>query len=87
MSRSVADSIGRFVAAVLGGATLSVPVIIMALHTSRTARSTTVCAAVLLFALMLSVGTRGTNQEIHRLGATAAYAAVTVVYIGTAGAT
>jgi hypothetical protein len=76
------DTLGRLIIAVLGGAALLVPIIIMTDRIKQKWRLVTVGVAVAIFGLVLSIGTRATNQEI--LGASAAYAAVMVVYIGTA---
>jgi hypothetical protein len=76
------DRLGRLIVAILGGAALLTPMMIMTYRTSQTARLITVSVAVIVFGLILSLGTKSTNQEI--LGGSAAYAAVLVVYIGTA---
>jgi len=54
---------------------------IMTFKVSRTARLTTVCVATLVFAYCM-VFISSNRQEI--VAATAAYAAVMVVYVGTA---
>lgn len=82
-SSTVVDNIARFIIGVLGGGALLGPMIIMTFHKSQTARLITVSVAVLIFGFLLSVSTKAANQEI--LGATAAYAAVMVVYIGSVG--
>ncbi|KAF2094139.1 hypothetical protein NA57DRAFT_80556 [Rhizodiscina lignyota] len=82
---SVVDGFGRLIMAVLGGASLLVPMLIMTFFKSQTARLVTVSVAVLLFGIILSIGTRASNQEL--LAATAAYTAVMVVYVGSANDT
>ena len=79
---TVVDVFGRLIMAVLGGASLLVPMLIMTFLKSRTARLVTVSVAVFVFGFILSIGTRASNQEL--LGATAAYTAVMVVYVGSA---
>jgi hypothetical protein len=71
-----------FVMALLAGAALLVPMIIMTFRTSRTARLITVSVATYLFSLLVAFGTEASSRET--LSVTAAYAAVMVVYIGTA---
>lgn len=78
----VIDVISRFLVAFVGGGALLAPMLIMTYHTSQSARLITVCVAVLVFGFLFAIGTRATNQEV--LAASAAYAAVMVVYIGSA---
>ncbi|KAK5121888.1 hypothetical protein LTR85_004459 [Meristemomyces frigidus] len=80
--RNYTDLFQRSVIAVSGGVSLLVPVIIMTFTTSRAARLIVVSVTVLLFSLFMAVGTPATNENL--LTATAAYAAVMVVYVGTA---
>ena len=76
------DKLTRFIIAFTGGAALVVPMLIMSLpSTHRTKSLTTVSVAVTLFALLMSVGIRASNSET--LIATATYAAVLVVFVGT----
>lgn len=79
---SISDMVSWTCTAFFGGAFLLTPMIIMTFRTSRTARLVTVCVATLLFAMFMGCGTSARKQDI--LGATAAYAAVMVVYVGTA---
>jgi len=69
-----------------GGMALIAPTLIMALHPSLTTRLVTTCVATLLFALALAVGAEGASGK-DVLAATAAYAAVLVVFLGTSMAT
>ena len=76
------DKLTRFIIAFMGGASLVVPMLIMSLpSTNRTKSLVTVSVAVTLFALLLSSGMRTSNSET--LVATATYAAVLVVFVGT----
>jgi len=78
----IKDVVPRFLIANIGGATLLVPMIIMSFATSKAAHLIVTCIFVLGFAFVFSISARATNQEL--LGATAAYAAVLVVYVGVA---
>lgn len=75
------DGVARVLVALVGGASLVVPLIMMTYLTSQTARLIIVSAFVFVFSILVGVATKGTNQEV--LGATAAYAAVLVVFVGT----
>ena len=76
------DKLARFIIAFTGGAALVVPILITSLPSIHRAKSLiTVSIAVTLFASMMSVGTRASNSET--LAATATYAAVLVVFVGT----
>ena len=76
------DKLTRFIIAFTGGAALVVPMVIMSLPSlDRTKSLITVSIAVTLFASMMSVGIRASNSET--LVATATYAAVLVVFVGT----
>ncbi|ETI27969.1 hypothetical protein G647_00418 [Cladophialophora carrionii CBS 160.54] len=76
------DKMTRFIVAFTGGASLVVPMLIMSLpSTNQTKSLTTVSVAVTLFALLLSMGVRTDNS--NTLVATATYAAVLVVFVGT----
>jgi hypothetical protein len=75
------DALARFILAVIGGASLIVPMIIMTLHPSQAKSLITTSVAVIFFSFFMSVGIKSTNQDT--LGATAAYAAVLVVFVGT----
>ncbi|KAK3321857.1 hypothetical protein B0H66DRAFT_601339 [Apodospora peruviana] len=77
------DRLARFLIALVGGCFLIVPMVIMALDPSQTKSLVTVALAVLLLILLLPFGIRVSNVET--LGATATYAAVLVVFVGTTG--
>jgi hypothetical protein len=67
-----------------GGASLIVPMLIMSFDPSRNKSLIVVSVSVLIFAVFLSSGIHASNQET--LAATATYAAVLVVFVGTSGA-
>ena len=72
----------RIVMAMFGGIALIGPVLIMTLHKSRNTSLITVSVATFVFALVLAVGaTDSAGKDV--LGATAAYAAVLIVFVGT----
>ena len=76
------DRLARFIMAFIGGASLVVPMLVMSLPTAnRTKSLITVSLAVTIFAALMSLGIRATNPET--LVATATYAAVLVVFVGT----
>lgn len=76
------DKLTRFIIAFAGGALLVVPMLIMSIPSrDKTKSLVTVSVAVTLFASMMSVGIRASNSET--LVATATYAAVLVVFVGT----
>ena len=76
------DKLARFILAFTGGAALVVPVLIMSLpRVDQTKTLVTVSVAVTLFAALMSVGIRASNAET--LVATATYAAVLVVFVGS----
>lgn len=74
------DKLARFLIAIIAGATLVVPMLIMIFDKSETKNIITVSAAVAIFSLVLSFGIRTTNAETF-VG-TATYAAVLVVFLG-----
>jgi hypothetical protein len=72
----------RIIMAMFGGVALIGPMLIMTLHQSKNTSLITVSVATFIFALILAVGaTDSTGKDV--LGATAAYAAVLVVFVGT----
>ena len=76
------DKMARFIIAFMGGAALVVPMLIMSLpSTNKTKSLITVSLAVTLFAAMISLAMRANNTET--LVATATYAAVLIVFVGT----
>lgn len=75
------DIMARFTIAIAGGASLIVPMVIMALSPSQMKSLVTVPVAVVVFSLMLAFSIRAAN--IETLVSTARYAAVLVVFVGT----
>ncbi|KAI1485154.1 hypothetical protein F5X96DRAFT_674917 [Biscogniauxia mediterranea] len=75
------DRIARFLVGVVGGASLIVPLLIMAFDSSLTKTMITVCTVVVLFALAVSLLFELDNKDT--VTATATYAAVLVVFVGT----
>ncbi|KAM0273859.1 hypothetical protein ACHAQH_008191 [Verticillium albo-atrum] len=75
------DRLCRFIIALTGGGFLVGPMMIMALRPSLTKSLITVSAALVIFSIVLSFGIRVSN--IETLVATATYAAVLVVFVGT----
>jgi hypothetical protein len=61
-----------------------VPMLIMSIHSSQLKSLVTVSGAVVLFALCISLVFKADNRET--LTATATYAAVLMVFVGTSGA-
>lgn len=75
----------RVLMGLFGGVALISPVLVMVLHPSRNINLITVSVATILFAVLLAIGASdGTGKDV--LAATAAYAAVLVVFLGTSGA-
>jgi hypothetical protein len=74
------DNFARVLFALFGGLFLLVPMIAMAYITSKRYLLVTAVIFVLTFALSLGYFSKGSNQEL--VGATAAYAAVLVVFVG-----
>jgi uncharacterized membrane protein len=92
MSRTVARKASeskqlgiRFGMASAGGLVLIGPMLIMANLQTKTASLVTTCIAMVLFAAGITFGTQLKPDQV--LGATAAYAAVLVVFIGTSFST
>jgi uncharacterized protein DUF6594 len=78
----VINIMSRVIIAVLGSAAMLAPILIMTDLSKQKDRVITVSVSVIIFGLVLSFGSRPSNQEI--LAASAAYTAVLVVYVGTA---
>ncbi|KAK0619026.1 hypothetical protein B0T14DRAFT_518430 [Immersiella caudata] len=75
------DRLARLLIALISGSFLIAPMVIMSFDPSQTKSLVTVASAVLLFILVLSFGIRVSN--IETMVATATYAAVLVVFVGT----
>lgn len=77
------DTLARFIVAITGGLSLVIPMLVMRLGETLAKSLTTVSVAVVLFSALTSLMFKASNVET--LGATAAYAAVLVVFVGTSG--
>ena len=75
------DTLARFIVAITGGLSLVVPMLVMRVHEHLKKSLITVSVAVLLFSALTSLMFKASNVET--LAATAAYAAVLVVFVGT----
>ena len=75
------DRFAQFLLALLRGGSLIIPMLIMSIHASKTKSLITVSVATSIFSFVLSVALRLQNNDV--LAATAPYAAVLVVFIGT----
>ena len=73
---------GRVAMALFGGVSLIVPMLVMTLHPSRNTSLITTSVATFVFAIALAIGATDTAGK-DVLAATAAYAAVLVVFVGT----
>ncbi|KAE9366537.1 hypothetical protein N431DRAFT_445261 [Stipitochalara longipes BDJ] len=78
---SFVDRLVKFLLALVGGASLIVPMLIMSFHASKTKSLVTVSIATFVFSFVLAMALRLKINDV--LGATAAYAAVLVVFVGT----
>jgi VIT1/CCC1 family predicted Fe2+/Mn2+ transporter len=76
--------LSRFKMALFGGLALIVPMLIMKLHTTLLTQLLTTCLFVLFVAVVLAYFLKGAETK-DVLGATAAYAAVLVVFVGPTG--
>lgn len=77
---SIIDVLARQIVAFLGGICLVIPLIMTTFLASVGARFVIVCCCVLLFSFFIGIATKASNED---LGATAAYTAVLVVFVGT----
>ncbi|CCD47293.1 hypothetical protein BofuT4_P004520.1 [Botrytis cinerea T4] len=77
------DKLARFIVASTGGLSLIVPMLIMRIGENLTKSLVTTSIAVVLFAGITSLVLRANNTET--VAATATYAAVLVVFVGTSG--
>lgn len=73
---------GHVALALIGGAGLLGPMILMEFYTSRNVRLIVVSVATMLFGIVFGVVS---SSKENILAGTAAYAAVMVVYVGSAG--
>jgi hypothetical protein len=79
------DRLARFLIGTAGGCSLIVPMLIMIFDQSLTKSLITTSVAVILFALVLSLVFETDNKDT--ITATATYAAVLVVFVGTSANT
>lgn len=75
------DRFAQLILALIGGGSLIVPMLVMSIHASKTKSLITVSVATFIFSFLLSMALRLQNNDV--LAATAAYAAVLVVFVGT----
>jgi hypothetical protein len=78
-----AEMLQRIIAAICGGALLVAPMLIMAIHPSKTKSLATSSTFVFVFGLGLAFFSASKASEL--LAATAAYAALLVVFVGVSG--
>jgi hypothetical protein len=71
----------RFLMAMIGGLALVIPMLVMTYFPGKNVSVVTTSAAMLIFAAVITLGTQLAPDQV--LGATAAYAAVLVVFVGT----
>ena len=71
----------RFLMATVGGLALIIPMLVMTYFPGKNVSVVTTSAAMLIFAAVITLGTQLAPDQV--LGATAAYAAVLVVFVGT----
>lgn len=71
----------RFLMATVGGLALILPMLVMTFFPGRNVSVITTSVAMLIFAALITLGTELKPDQV--LGATAAYAAVFVVFVGT----
>jgi VIT1/CCC1 family predicted Fe2+/Mn2+ transporter len=72
----------RLTMALFGGVALIAPMLIMSLHQSLKVALITTSVATVLFGIIIGFGAKDSSGK-DVLGATAAYAAVLVVFVGT----
>jgi hypothetical protein len=77
------DVLARFVIGTAGGCALIVPMVVMVLDASLTKSLVTTSVALVLFALVLGLVFETSNKDT--ITATATYAAVLAVFVGTGG--
>ncbi|GAB7334730.1 hypothetical protein MBLNU13_g06662t1 [Cladosporium sp. NU13] len=71
----------RFLMAVTGGLALLIPMLVMTYFPGKNVSVVTTSVAMLIFAIVITLATQLAPDQV--LGATAAYAAVLVVFVGT----
>lgn len=79
----IAEFCARFMFAAMAGASLIIPLIFLVTQTGKEAHIITVAVFIVIFSLLLSLLFKASTQEI--MTASAAYAAVLVVFISNNG--
>lgn len=82
LERSLEAKWKRFWMSIFGGVALIAPMLLMVLHNDRTTALATTSGSVLLFAIIVAVFTEAPPDIT--IGAVSAYAAVLVVFVGSA---
>ena len=77
----IVNRLATFIIALIGGVSLVAPMVVLVYLRSMTLKTVAISVSVLIFAAILAVFTQAKNQEL--LAATAAYAAVLVVFVGS----
>lgn len=80
---AIEDKIKRFFIALFGGLAVVIPILVVSFNPSQTKSLITVSVSVLLVSLLIAALSNASYQEL--IMATAAYAAVLVVFVGTGG--
>ena len=75
----LAEVITRFVIAILAGAFLVVPLIVLSHQSSNKSHLITVSVCIVVFSLLISLASKASNEQT--MAASAGYAAVLVVFI------
>ncbi len=75
----LAEMITRFVVAMLAGAFLVVPLIVLSHQSSSETHLVTVSLCIVIFSLLVSLASKASNEQT--MAASAGYAAVLVVFI------
>ena len=75
----LAEIITRFVVALLAGAFLVIPLILLSNQSSSQTHLITVSTCIVIFSLLVSLASKASNEQI--MGASAGYAAVLVVFL------
>jgi hypothetical protein len=75
----IAEFSARFIFALIAGSSLIIPLVSLINQTRKTTQVATTVSFIVLFSLLVSLLSKASNQEI--MAATAAYAAVLVVFI------
>lgn len=77
----IAEFLARFIFAMLAGTALILPLVILTRQEGMEAQLTTIVVFIVLFSLLVALLSKASNQEV--MAASAAYAAVLVVFISS----